>query len=92
MNIVQRMAVGGLWLYKRTVSPVLHTLAGPMGGCRFEPTCSVYAVEAVKRHGTLKGSLLAAHRICRCHPWGGCGEDPVPPQFVFTTARKESAP
>jgi uncharacterized protein len=63
-----------------------------MGGCRFEPTCSVYAVEAVKRHGTLKGSLLAAHRICRCQPWGGCGEDPVPQQFVFTTARKESAP
>lgn len=92
MNVVQRIAIGALWLYKRVVSPLLHTLAGPMGGCRFHPTCSVYAVEAVKQHGTLKGSLLAAHRICRCHPWGECGEDPVPQQFGFTAARKGSAP
>lgn len=47
-------------------------------GCRFQPTCSVYALEALDRHGALKGSALAAHRICRCHPWGGHGYDPVP--------------
>ena len=47
-------------------------------GCRFQPTCSAYALEALERHGALKGGYLAAHRICRCHPWGGHGYDPVP--------------
>jgi hypothetical protein len=88
MNIVQHMAVGALWIYKRAVSPALHTLVGPFGGCRFHPTCSVYAAEAVRRHGALRGSVLAAGRICRCHPWGGCGEDPVPNQFNPPLARK----
>jgi len=47
--------------------------------CRYQPTCSAYALEALERHGGLKGGYLAAHRICRCHPWGGSGYDPVPP-------------
>ena len=47
-------------------------------GCRFQPTCSVYALEALEKHGGLKGGYLAAHRICRCHPWGGSGIDNVP--------------
>ena len=47
-------------------------------GCRFQPTCSVYALEALEKHGGMKGSYLAAHRICRCHPWGGSGIDNVP--------------
>jgi hypothetical protein len=46
--------------------------------CRFMPTCSSYAIEAVKKHGALKGSRLAAKRIARCHPLGGSGYDPVP--------------
>jgi putative membrane protein insertion efficiency factor len=50
-----------------------------VGACRYEPSCSAYAAEAVARHGALKGSLLAAHRLCRCAPWGGQGYDPVPP-------------
>ena len=49
-----------------------------VGACRYEPSCSAYAMEAVTRHGALKGSLLAAHRLCRCGPWGGRGYDPVP--------------
>jgi putative membrane protein insertion efficiency factor len=50
-----------------------------VGACRYEPSCSVYAAEAVARHGALRGGWLAAHRLCRCGPWGGQGFDPVPP-------------
>ena len=46
--------------------------------CRFTPTCSQYALEALRRHGLIKGSYLAIRRILRCHPWGGSGYDPVP--------------
>ena len=91
MNILQRVALGVLWIYKRAVSPLLHTLVGPFGGCRFHPTCSVYAAEAVRRHGVAAGSLLAVHRVCRCHPWGECGDDPVPKNFSAPLERKGSA-
>lgn len=47
-------------------------------GCRFQPTCSGYALEALDRHGALRGGWLAARRVGRCHPWGGSGYDPVP--------------
>lgn len=65
--------------YKLILSPVLHTLGGPGSGCRFTPTCSEYAIEALEKHGALKGGWLALKRIARCHPWGGHGHDPVPP-------------
>lgn len=58
--------------YQLSISP----LTGP--SCRFTPTCSQYAAEAIKLHGPLRGTLLAAKRLMRCHPWGGCGYDPVP--------------
>ena len=47
-------------------------------GCRFQPTCSVYALDALARHGGIKGGWLMLRRIARCHPWGGSGYDPVP--------------
>jgi hypothetical protein len=47
--------------------------------CRWEPTCSAYALEAVERHGALRGGALATRRLLRCHPWAGVGVDPVPP-------------
>jgi uncharacterized protein len=47
--------------------------------CRYDPTCSGYALEAIERHGAARGSWLTVRRLCRCHPWGGQGWDPVPP-------------
>lgn len=65
-----------LFIYKRTLSPLLTFLTG--GGCRFTPTCSEYTVEALEKHGIIRGSWLGICRICRCQPWGGLGYDPVP--------------
>lgn len=58
--------------YRYAISP----LTPPC--CRFTPTCSQYALEALKKHGAFRGSWLTVRRICRCHPWGGSGYDPVP--------------
>jgi len=46
--------------------------------CRFSPSCSQYAIEALQKYGAVKGGWMAAKRLMRCHPWGGCGYDPVP--------------
>jgi len=59
--------------YQLTISPLM----GPR--CRFYPSCSNYALEALQVHGAAKGSLLAVKRVCRCHPWNDGGLDPVPP-------------
>ncbi len=61
-----------IYFYKKVISP----LTPP--SCRFSPSCSTYAVEAIKKHGAFKGFYLALRRIFRCHPWGGSGHDPVP--------------
>jgi uncharacterized protein len=58
--------------YQVGISPFLPP------ACRFEPSCSAYGVEAITKHGALKGSWLTARRLLRCHPWGGSGYDPVP--------------
>lgn len=58
--------------YQMVLSPFLG------GRCRFDPSCSVYAMEALRRHGGLRGGWLTLRRLLRCHPWGGCGHDPVP--------------
>ena len=60
--------------YQIAISPLLPAM------CRFQPTCSHYAIAAIETHGMLKGSWLAAARICRCHPWHPGGYDPVPPR------------
>jgi hypothetical protein len=70
---VTRLLIGLVRGYRRFVSPLL----GPR--CRFAPTCSAYAVEALSVHGALRGGWLAARRIARCHPFNAGGHDPVPP-------------
>jgi putative membrane protein insertion efficiency factor len=67
-----RLMVLAIHGYKRCISPLL----GPK--CRYLPTCSSYAIEAIELHGVCRGTWLATRRICRCHPWGGHGYDPVP--------------
>jgi len=69
-----------IYLYQRTVSPLLSLLGGPGSGCRFEPTCSRYFLEAIETHGFLRGGWLGLKRLAHCQPWGGCGHDPVPPR------------
>lgn len=68
-------------IYQRLISPALQLLCGPGCGCRFEPSCSEYFVQALEKHGFLRGLRLGIWRIARCHPWGGCGYDPVPAAF-----------
>jgi putative membrane protein insertion efficiency factor len=59
-------------IYQALISPLLPS------ACRFHPTCSQYSIEALQKHGLWEGTVLAIKRICKCHPWGGQGHDPVP--------------
>ena len=61
-----------IWIYRRMISPLFPS------SCRYAPTCSGYAKEAIEKYGALKGGKLAIKRISSCHPWGGSGFDPVP--------------
>ena len=70
---MRRIALGLIRLYQVTLSPHVP------GGCRFHPSCSRYAYEAIERHGLFRGLRLAAGRILRCHPLHPGGYDPVPP-------------
>jgi putative membrane protein insertion efficiency factor len=77
MLFLARLFIRG---YQLLISPVLSLLGGPGSGCRFEPTCSAYFLEALETHGVLRGTWLGVCRLGRCHPWGGRGHDPVPPK------------
>ncbi len=78
MNPAQHVLSFAVRVYRWLLSPAKTVLFGPLGRCRYSPTCSAYALEAIQTHGALAGSGLVLRRICRCHPWGGCGPDPVP--------------
>jgi len=72
MRLSRALAVAPLRFYQRAISPALPRR------CKYYPTCSAYAVEALERHGALRGGWLAARRIARCHPFRPGGYDPVP--------------
>ena len=74
-NAIKKVLIFLIRTYQLTLSPRFSH-----GSCRFTPTCSQYALEAIEVHGIFKGFWLGAKRIARCHPWGGEGYDPVPPK------------
>ena len=71
-RLLIRLLTAPIHFYRRHISP----LTPP--ACRFTPTCSQYAIEAIEKHGPVRGLWLALRRLLRCHPWGGSGYDPVP--------------
>jgi len=79
----RRIAVWPIRLYRLTLSPLLGN------NCRYYPTCSAYAIEAVLTHGVWRGGWLALARILRCHPWSAGGFDPVPPPVHSSPSMQE---
>ncbi len=71
-HLLSAALIAPIRFYRRAVSPMTPP------SCRFVPTCSQYAIDAIRKHGPLKGMYLAVRRVLRCHPWGGSGYDPVP--------------
>ncbi|HUN81205.1 MAG TPA: membrane protein insertion efficiency factor YidD [Phycisphaerae bacterium] len=71
-RFVGSILVAFIRAYQFALRPLL------VGGCRFHPSCSEYAIEAVDRHGPVRGAWMAFRRVMRCHPWGRSGFDPVP--------------
>lgn len=71
-RLLSKILLLPIYFYKYSISPMLPP------SCRYTPTCSEYAIEAIKKHGPFKGMWLAIKRLARCNPWGGHGYDPVP--------------
>jgi putative membrane protein insertion efficiency factor len=78
MKAPRMLLIGLIRIYQWGLSPLKSVLFGPSGRCRYSPSCSCYAVEAIQNHGIIHGLWLSLKRIARCHPWGGEGYDPVP--------------
>ncbi len=78
MTALRRVAVAPILAYQRVISPALPRR------CKYEPTCSLYAVQAIQRYGILRGLVLASWRLLRCNPWSHGGYDPVHRQRLFS--------
>jgi uncharacterized protein len=81
-RLARALAVAPITVYQRVVSPAIPRR------CKYEPTCSRYAVEAIREYGILRGAVLAAWRLLRCNPWSYGGYDPVEAQRVFATGHR----
>ena len=86
MSLLIRAWLLPVRVYQRAISPLL----GPR--CKYHPTCSAYAVQAVEAYGILRGSLLAGWRVLRCNPWSHGGFDPVSAQTLFRSSHQASKP
>jgi uncharacterized protein len=84
-RIARAVAITPITLYQRVISPTIPRR------CKYEPTCSRYAVNAIREFGILRGAVLAAWRLLRCNPWSYGGYDPVRAQRVFHTADRDGA-
>ena len=84
-RIVRAAAIAPITVYQRFVSPAIPRR------CKYEPTCSRYAVEAIREYGILRGAVLASWRLLRCNPWSYGGYDPVEAQRVFTIGHRTGA-
>ena len=73
--MLRRILIGVIRVYQMAISPWTPAT------CRFTPTCSAYAIDAIGTHGVARGGWLTVKRVGRCHPWGGLGLDPVPPRI-----------
>ena len=83
--LARSLAVAPIALYQRVISPAIPRR------CKYEPTCSRYAIEAIRRYGPARGFVLAAWRLLRCNPWSHGGYDPVEAQRVFAAAHRRGA-
>jgi len=86
VNAVRAVVLAPIRVYQRVISPALPRR------CKYEPTCSRYAVQAVERYGILRGLVLAGWRLLRCNPWSHGGFDPVETQRLFATAPSHQHP
>lgn len=88
VRLPARALLAAVWLYQKTLSPALPVLLGPSCGCRFAPSCSHYAAEAIRVHGAVFGSALALRRLIKCTPLHPGGFDPVPPKRPRPTCQR----
>ena len=84
-RLLALVGIAPIRLYQWCISPLLPV------ACRYQPTCSAYAVEAIERHGLFRGIGLTVRRLLRCHPWGGAGYDPVPDAHADCRHRHDTA-
>lgn len=91
VRLPAQLFLGLIWIYQRTLSPALPVVFGPACGCRFSPTCSHYAAGAIRNHGAIRGTYLAARRLIKCTPLHPGGFDPVPSRGKFTCISVDKA-
>ena len=91
LGLPARALLALVWLYQRTLSPALPVFLGPSCGCRFTPTCSHYAADAIRLHGAILGSALSVRRLLKCTPLHAGGFDPVPPRRAPRCTRSASS-
>ncbi|HJU10793.1 MAG TPA: membrane protein insertion efficiency factor YidD [Candidatus Binataceae bacterium] len=89
LQSISTLALAMITVYRAVLSPVLVSTLGP--ACRFEPSCSVYATEAIARYGIGQGGWMALKRLIKCRPFGGWGFDPLPPTLLDNQARAGGA-